>query len=615
MNKYNDLNIIASINKYNEINFASNNSIDNSVSNYQKYKILIKSRNQNHKNIMGKPKIDLSQFINSYKSGNFKGYNNNNIKSKSVDEKQINYYNSITKKYSKSLNFIYNSHIEAINTQFINYRRFINKKKYTYESFINNSYYLNDFKNAKKRNFSAQNIRAKNIKEKQLIKFEKVLAILKKKIYSYKQLFFKKILYYIKRNDILPNVNKYCEYEICHENDIYFSNEINTNRIKKINSLIKEKKEYEDKIIVLINENNALKDSLVKWEDNYYKIKKEKESINKINRGLIKKYNNLSKELEDLKIIKDKYKKILKEKNLSSLNINQKIELISNKITKINDKIKDINDNYKKKESEERNTDNNPVNKDDNIQPKFISRENRERYLKNIFQKKIDKIKQYIQKNFSKFYYNGIFLQMTGKLIHLEEKKKNSGGNIVFDDKKNENTISKNDLIKEEEEKKLKERMKRSRSLRRLLNRKAKEKKELLKNNFFKFYRNGIISKFRKEKKRKTVQVDSALSCRLAQKLIEKQGIKLGAKEEKEKEDLKQKIVSILKKIIYRADRRNMIVMKNVFQRFYLKTKLESVKNIIENDDNRKKKKKKKKKKSKKKDDNKSLQKDNNNES
>jgi hypothetical protein len=167
---------------------------------------------------MGKPKIDLSQFINSYKSGNFKGYNNNNnIKSKSVDEKQINYYNSITKKYSKSLNFIYNSHIEAINTQFINYRRFINKKKYTYESFINNSYYLNDFKNAKKRNFSAQNIRAKNIKEKQLLKFEKVLAILKKKIYSYKQLFFKKILYYIKRNDILPNVNKYCEYEISNE--------------------------------------------------------------------------------------------------------------------------------------------------------------------------------------------------------------------------------------------------------------------------------------------------------------------------------------------------------------------------------------------------------------
>ena len=379
--------------------------------------------------------------------------------------------------------------------------------------------------------------------------------------------------------------------------------------------MIKEKKEYEDKINALINENNILKDNLSKWEDNYNKIRKEKESINRINKELIKKYNNLSKELNELKNIKDKYKTILKEKNSSSLNINQQIELISNKITKINDKIKDINYNYKKKENEERNTDNNTVNKDDNIQPKFISRENRKRYLKNIFQIKIDKIKQYMQKNFSKFYYNGIFLQMTGKLIHIKEKEENCGGNIVFNDKEIENTISKNDLIKEEEEKKRKERMKRSRSLRRLLNRKAKEKKEFLKNNFFKFYRNGIISKFRKEKKRKTVQVDSALSCRLAQKLIEKQGIKLDPKEEKEKEDLKQKIVSILKKIIFRVDRRNMIVMKNVFQRFYLKTKLESVKNIIENDDIGKKKKKKKKKKAKKKDDNISIQKGNNNES
>ena len=117
MNKYNDLNIInPTIKKCNEINFASNISIDNSPSNCQKYRILIKSRNQNHKNIIGKSKKNLSQFINPNKFGNFNGYNNN-IKSNSIHEKQINYYNSTTKKYIKSLNFIYNNLILQNRTQ------------------------------------------------------------------------------------------------------------------------------------------------------------------------------------------------------------------------------------------------------------------------------------------------------------------------------------------------------------------------------------------------------------------------------------------------------------------------------------------------------------------
>ena len=264
MNKYNELKFITPTNNCNKINFAINIPIDISLNNIQKF--IIKSRNQNHKNIindfdfMSKSKIKES---------------NNNIKSNSLDEKQINYYNLSTKKYTKSLNLIFNSQIEAINTQFINYRQFINKKKHVYESFINSSHSLYDlngkrntkekhinkrnniyfssinlkrnnistlYKNGKLRNFSAINFRPKNYKEKQILKLEKIFAILKKKLYSHKQFFFKNILYYVKRNDNLPNVNKCREYKICHESNIYIDNKINTYKIKNCNSLIKEKK-------------------------------------------------------------------------------------------------------------------------------------------------------------------------------------------------------------------------------------------------------------------------------------------------------------------------------------------------------------------------------------
>ena len=69
------------------------------------------------------------------------------------------------------------------------------------------------------------------------------------------------------------------------------------------------------------------------------------------------------------------------------------------------------------------------------------------------------------------------------------------------------------------------------------------------------------------------------------------------AKEIKEKEELKNKTCRILEKIVFKADRKNIIIMKNAFQKFHLKAKLESIKNIIDKDKPKKKKKKKIKKK------------------
>ena len=132
----------------------------------------------------------------------------------------------------------------------------------------------------------------------------------------------------------------------------------------------------------------------------------------------------------------------------------------------------------------------------------------------------------------------------------------------------------------------------------------------VLRVNFYKFYRAGIVSKFRSVKKRKTCQVEGSVKFKLDSRdepddiIINKKSRmystkNLTKKEIDEKDELKEKIVKVLEKILFKADRRNMIILKKIFQKFYLKTKLESVQSIITNDKARKKKKRKIKKKSK----------------
>ena len=75
-------------------------------------------------------------------------------------------------------------------------------------------------------------------------------------------------------------------------------------------------------------------------------------------------------------------------------------------------------------------------------------------------------------------------------------------------------------------------------------------------------------------------------------------------KEEKERKELEEKRQKLLEKIVSRADRKNKICLKNAFQKYYLKVKLMSVQNIIDNDKENVKKKKKKKVKKKKDEDN-----------
>ena len=211
---------------------------------------------------------------------------------------------------------------------------------------------------------------------------------------------------------------------------------------------------------------------------------------------------------------------------------------------------------------------------------------------------------KYLKTKFAKFHYNAVFPRMKGKLSNSINNNPNSilgkktdskdsdFENIFNDDKKMEEETNK----KEEVERK--KRLKKARSLRRILVKKAKEKKEILKNAFFRFYRIVIFARFRSEKMKRTFVPNKQNSKEIFEKILSNQNSgKLNSIEAKEKEDLKSKIIEIVKRIVYKADRRKRIIMKRIFRKFYLIKKLESINNILDSYQAKGKKKKKKKKK------------------
>ena len=118
------------------------------------------------------------------------------------------------------------------------------------------------------------------------------------------------------------------------------------------------------------------------------------------------------------------------------------------------------------------------------------------------------------------------------------------------------------------------------------MNKKAHEKQEMLRHYFYKFYQQGIYSQFRRAKRRKSIvfQEPPDIKGILGKKKTEKVDdtfTRLKKKQEKEKEDLKQKILKLLTKIFYKTDRRNMIILSKQFKRFYLIAKFETLKNMV----------------------------------
>ena len=479
-------------------------------------------------------------------------------------------------------------------------------------------------------------------------------------------------------NDINPNMNniQYFIYNISNINNINIEkksnkadnlrySQDNKNIFKKekgINKDIKNELIYESKLNIIENQKN---------EDEYDNVIQKKEKLNMIEKDIYKQNKDL---LLELNSIKEKYEKLLNERNKVNFIISKSGEInIEKEKNKFDLDITKSIELYINKENENKSSNNiSIIKKKKNINPNFIKldikdKKGKEKYLSKLFNKKVEEYESYIHKCFGRFYYNGIFLQMTGKLNHLNKNLDNNEninmssknlisysnktiskfknkflsnaslidfghGNIILVDEDNEkdeytikdefkiNNISninhinlydsvnidtKKDekTIKEEKERSdLKERLRKSRRLRKLMNKKASEKQELLRYYFFKFYRAGLfISRFKAYSKRRrscqlTAPIDIDLgkisSEKLLTKIIKKE---LNEKEEKEKEkeeDQKQKLNEMLEKIFYKTDRRNMIIKSKIFKKFYLKAKLESLKDVLDNNKDKKKRKK-----------------------
>ena len=120
---------------------------------------------------------------------------------------------------------------------------------------------------------------------------------------------------------------------------------------------------------------------------------------------------------------------------------------------------------------------------------------------------------------------------------------------------------------------------------------------ETLKHYFYRFYRAGIVSTFRRQQRGRSCIYNNPLTLDLVDKLIGNNNEKILSKEKKEKDQLKEKTIKMLRKILFKKDRNNMVILNNNFKKFYLKAKLLSIKTIIDNDKDKPKKKKKSKKK------------------
>jgi hypothetical protein len=218
----------------------------------------------------------------------------------------------------------------------------------------------------------------------------------------------------------------------------------------------------------------------------------------------------------------------------------------------------------------------NQINKALSNEAKEKEKEERQKRAKELFSKKLLEIKAHMHKLFTRFYYQG----------KLWEKAQNEANNkVTFADDKtlvSENTQSK---LRRKKRNSVWERRNKARNLRKIMAKKEKEKLEKLRQYFYRFYTNGMISVLKKQSKKTLPIRDSLISNEegsskdvtsnvpteltfMDKKLLEKK---------KEREELEQKRSEALKKIIYKNERHNLIILKNVFESWNLRAKIISL--------------------------------------
>ena len=302
-------------------------------------------------------------------------------------------------------------------------------------------------------------------------------------------------------------------------------------------------------------------------------------------------------------------------------NFNNKIEKEDNAKTNENE---DINDNKYKDINELR-----IEHKDKHLYTEEELRKiKRNKELRDLFYNKIRERQNYLHKCFTRFYYKGLMLYMKNLNSPKNQSPKKDNNptnnnpineinktNINIEEKNNvENKSTNNNNIIKEPETNLsnpENPYSRARGLRKLLNRKAKEKIELLRKYFYKFQRAGILLALRKGTKRANlykkmegidletafntvkrshsiceIEIDENICVEEFKEALDKkrEDKKLAEELEKnkiEEERRKKEVNKIQNKaieiLLNRADKYNKTILKKNFEIFYLKSKIMSL--------------------------------------
>ena len=429
---------------------------------------------------------------------------------------------------------------------------------------------------------------------------------------------------------------------------------------EKVYNEEEEKGEKEEKKVKRVLFNLNINKSYQKEENEIHPLKKKRSSLkNRYNYKIINKNNINDNMNNDLNNDSSNYmtnntnnNKMTNLNNYSSNIINNNS---SNSNNNIDNTIMEPIFSFNSEESDELNN-----SLDEELEKKEKEKIKLKK-LKDLVRNKIDEKKSFLHKYFVRLYYNGLFLKMIGKLPKKtqtvynrktnssmclpkttkilpkilnqsqinedKEKEKNktenksdsnieniNNNNLINNTINNINPINQetnlndNNIKKEESDANNKvKRVEKARGLRRLLSRKVKEKKEVLREYFYKFYRAGIISKMRSVRRltksyiqknnpgNKLINIENFIKKEdKSLNLFYKKSKSFMIEKEKENEELKLKKKEILSKIFFKIDRNNVKVIRNFFEKYYLRAKLESFGTDILPKKKKKKKKKKK---------------------
>ena len=449
--------------------------------------------------------------------------------------------------------------------------------------------------------------------------------------------------------------------EIMNENRVLKKDNMNNKDLMNKNKKLTEKlNEIENKVKQLQIE----KDNYLIEIDNHKNINNQNDiQINYINNKLKMAYlkflieKKMFQEKKNLKKYFSRYKDIIKNLKMieeGDKNYEKFLDVVSTGI-KSNDIYKQIEEDKKKEEEKKR--------KEQEVEN--INRRNK--LLKKLVNNKIKDNESALHSNFNKFYYKGLINEMKNlkksitnpepkqdekkeKNIPEEQQPKVENQENIEEPKQQEQPIEeqpkeeqpkeeqpKEEVPKEEEPKKKEEpkkegeeeeqlteeeiqrrkkererinkiNQKRRKQLKKLLEDEKKQKLHIKRMYFKKFHFRTYLFAKKNPENENEVNINQYLNENLeSRKTEEKRKQEEKEKElqlQKEKDELMKKRVEKLKQIIYKIDRKSIIVLKNVFQKWNIRAKLMSLKEIKENDEKRKKRKSKGKSKKKKKENN-----------